>query len=396
MDSLAGRTGTPTPTRLECRCDEGFAQWLKDSGGSVAISTYQAGMVVLVGWDAQANDGAGGISVLPRRFDKPMGLAVDPGDHQRPLRLALATRHAVWSFADAAVLAAEYQENAPGRYDALFLPRVVHHTNDLFPHDLAFGRDGEVWIVNTRFSCLATLSDRHAFEPRWRPPFVSEIVPEDRCHLNGLAMENGRPRYVTALGETDTPGGWRPGKNGGGVVIDTATGMTVLRGLSMPHSPRIHDGRLELLNSGTGEYGFLDPVLGRFETIQALPGYLRGLCAVDHVALVGMCMVREQHLFGGLPIGQDWATLRCGVAVVDRTRGVTLGELTFTAGCQEIFEIRFLREIRRPNVLNLDRPEVLDAFPVPPPHPSFWIRPSKMIVEDSLARGNRGEHGGHS
>ncbi|ADV61468.1 hypothetical protein Isop_0878 [Isosphaera pallida ATCC 43644] len=380
---------TPPPTMLQCRCDEGFAAWLQESGGSVAVSTYQAGMVVMVGWDGKLNGGAGGVSILPRRFDKPMGMAVQCDGAGRAERIALATRRSLALLADSRLLAYEYQPGDIARFDGLFLMRVSWHTNDIFPHDLAFASDGQIWVVNTRFSCLATPSERHAFEPRWRPTFISDLVPEDRCHLNGLAMVEGRPRYVTALGETDTAGGWRPTKNGGGVVIDVRTGETVSRGYSMPHSPRWHDGRLELLNSGTGEYGFMDTDTGRFEPIAALPGYLRGLCAVGPHALVGMCMIREKHIFGGLPVSQRWPALKSGVAVVDRTTGRVLGELEFTSGCQEVFEVRFLPGVRHANILNLERPEAADAFPLPAPYGSYWLRPDKMIADDPLAQRNQ-------
>ena len=52
-----------------------------------------------------------------------------------------------------------------------------------------------------------------------RPPFISAYAAEDRCHLNGLAIVDGQPRYVTALGQSDTRGGWRAGKSNGGIVM---------------------------------------------------------------------------------------------------------------------------------------------------------------------------------
>jgi len=64
------------------------------------------------------------------------------------------------------------------------------------------------------------------------------VVPEDRCHLNGLAVVDGQPKYVTALGTTDTPGGWRERKADGGVLLDVESGETLIDNLSMPHSPR--------------------------------------------------------------------------------------------------------------------------------------------------------------
>src|SRR5262249_29478043 len=150
--------------------------------------------------------------------------------------------------------AAEGERNQEG-YDAVFVPQVAHYTADLDVHDLAYGADGRLVFGNTLFSCLAGASESHSFRPIWKPFFISRLAAEDRCHLNGLALKDGRPAYVTAVAETDLADGWRDNRVSGGVVIDVATGEIVCRALSMPHSPRLHDGRLWLLNSGTGEIG---------------------------------------------------------------------------------------------------------------------------------------------
>src|SRR5205823_2242709 len=163
-----------------------------------------------------------------------------------------------------------------GRHDACFLPRSSHVTGDVGVHELAWAGD-ELWVVNTRFSCLCTLHPDYSFVPRWRPPFVTALAAEDRCHLNGLALVDGKPRYATALGATDTAGGWRPEKPWGGVLMEIPAGRVVAHGLSMPHSPRWHDGRLWVLESGTGGVVRVDPSGGRRETVATLPGFTRGL-----------------------------------------------------------------------------------------------------------------------
>jgi uncharacterized protein (TIGR03032 family) len=353
----------PEDRVIRCVPSESFASWLAGVGGSLAITTYQANMVVLVGWDGSQ------VTVLPRAFLKPMGLAAQPG------RLALAIQHEVVLLGDAPALAHDYLEDQPGRYDALFLPRVAYYTNDLNVHDLAFGTD-ELWVVATRFSCLATLSVEHNFVPHWKPPFVSQLVPEDRCHLNGLAMRDGQPAFVTALGVSDEVGGWRPGKADGGVVIDVPTGEVVLGGLSMPHSPRLHQGRLYVLNSGAGELWQVDPQTGKHEVVCALPAYLRGLGFAGDHALVGMCQIREKHIFGGLPVQQQHQRLLCGVAVVDLRSGAVEATLEMTSGCTELFEVRLLPGLSRPTILNRQREAALQAFTAP--DFSYWLRPSNV------------------
>ena len=162
---------------------------------------------------------------------------------------------------------------------------------------------GELWAVNTRFSCLATFDGVHSFVPRWRPPFVSALSPDDRCHLNGLAVSGGRPLFVTAHGRTDDANGWREGKVGGGIVIDVPSGEVVLSGLSMPHSPRFVDGRLWLCDSGSGRVLVADPDTGAVETVAELPGFTRGLAFAGRVAFVGLSQVRE-HVIADLPAGR--------------------------------------------------------------------------------------------
>src|SRR5205823_7093080 len=139
-----------------------------------------------------------------------------------------------------------------------FLPRFCYVTGDIRGHEMAWVGD-ELWVVNTHFSCLSSLHPEYSFVPRWRPPFVTALTPDDRCHLNGLVAVDGRPKYVTALGETNVSNGWRPEKARGGILIDVPSGEVVARGLSMPHSPRVYAGQVWVLDSGTGQLQVVDP-----------------------------------------------------------------------------------------------------------------------------------------
>lgn len=332
--------------------------------GSLVVSTYQAGKLVLLGWDGRQ------VTALLRDVDKPLGLAVDGP------RIAAASRHQVLLFADAPLLAADFLPDAPGRYDALFLPRAAYYTGDLNTHDIAYGSDG-LWLVNTRFSCLAAISKDVSFAPRWKPPFIREIVPEDRCHLNGLAMRGGQPAFVTALGESDQVGGWRERKRDGGVVIDVASGEVVLRGLSMPHSPRWYDGALWLLNSGAGEFLVADLGAGRANLVCVLPGYLRGLAFLGPYAVLGLSKIREKHIFGDLPVAERFPKLLCGVAVVDLRTGRQVGFFEFTEGCEELYDVQFLHGARRPMLLTPDQEEARQAFTSP--RQSYWLRQQRPL-----------------
>ena len=350
---------------IQCVVDEGFAEWISRFPGTLAITTYQAGKLILVGWDGRQ------VAILPRNFDKPMGLAVAPASSASPTRIALATKFGVTVFADAPTLAGDLFQDKPGRYDALFLPRVNYHTCEVSTHDLAYAADG-LWLVNTRFSCLARLSEAFNFIPFWKPQFVSEIVPEDRCHLNGLCVVDGSPAYVTCLGETDAAEGWREKRATGGVIVDVQSGAILARGLSMPHSPRWRSNRLWFLNSGEGELCILDPATGQSTVVCDLPAYLRGLCLTDSFALVGLCQIREKHLFGGLPIRARCQNLKCGIAAIDLESGHQIGLLEFTSGCTELFDIGVIAGPRRAMVMNLEREESRQAIATA--GLSYWFR----------------------
>lgn len=346
---------TATPDPIACGVSGEFADWLAARDGSLVVTTYQANKVALIGFD-------GGVTALFRQLPRPMGLAVDGP------RMAVALNDQVCVFGDAPDLGRAYAEPgaeaAAGRYDAFYLPRLAYFTGPIDAHDLAFAGD-DLWLVNTRFSCLAQPGPGHSFVARWRPPFVTELAPEDRCHLNGLALVDGSPRYVTALAATDTAQGWRPVKAHGGVIVDVPASKVVLHTLSMPHSPRWHDGRLWFLNSGAGELCVADPPRPGYTVVAILPGFLRGLCFVDGFAVVGLSKLRPSGVLAGLPIQNRFPELMCGVAVVDVSDGRTVGVFEFTSGCSELYEVQWLPGRRRPMFLNSERLEKVQAFVTP-------------------------------
>jgi uncharacterized protein (TIGR03032 family) len=358
----------PMPSQgipFEARPDQGFIDWLVNrSGGALAFTTYQAGVLALFSWTGKQ------VSVFLRRFPKVMGLDADAD------RLLLATRNDLMVFGNSKVLANNFRE--PGRYDALYLPRASYHYPDISVHDCAFGKDG-IWFVNTRFSVLCHPSDTHTFEPVWRPPFVDDLAPEDRCHLNGLAMRDGEPAFVTALGRTNTAGGWRDNKVSGGIVLHVPCGDIVADGLAMPHSPRWHAGRLYVLNSGAGELLCINPDSGSRDIVCRLQGYLRGLSFAGQYAIVGLCQIREERVFGGMPVQEVYDKLLCGIAIVDLISGKQVGFLEIISGCTEIFDVRVLTGQQRPAVLNLEQPDINDAISVPGAY--YWLRPENEIKD---------------
>jgi uncharacterized protein (TIGR03032 family) len=368
---------TPQPEEASLRSvyTAGLPQIFAQLNISLAVSTYQAGKVILVrhdppippqargaGGNAHANGNgiSGTINTHFRTFHKPMGIAVQGN------KLAIGGQKTVWELHNMPALARKLEP--PGKHDACYLPRRIHITGDIDIHEMAFDADGELWLVNTRFGCLCTLDAAHSFHPRWRPPFVTAYAPEDRCHLNGLAVVNGRPKYVTALGETDTAGGWRANKASGGLLMDIESNEILLRGLSMPHSPRWFNNQLYLLESGQGSLAVVDREAAHHSlvTIAQLPGFTRGLDFYGPLAFIGLSQVRESATFSGLPLLERLGEERtCGVWVVHMETGQTLGFLRFESGVQEIFAVQVLPNTRFPELLEWDDERLSHSYVLP-------------------------------
>lgn len=316
---------------------QNFPALLNQVGGSLVVSTYQAGKLIVIRSEGEA------LNTHFRVFKKPMGLAVAPS------RLAIGSGSQIWITHNVPATAAKLKP--AGRHDACYIPRSIHTTGDIDIHEMGFGQS-DLWFVNTRFSCLCTLDLDHSFVPRWRPPFVSAYAPEDRCHLNGLGMVNGQPKYVTALGQTDTPRGWRQNKANGGLLMDIDDNRIVSAGLSMPHSPRWYRDQLWVLESGRGSLSKVDIETGTVTSVATLPGFTRGLTFAGPLAFVGLSQVRETATFSGIPITEQLTERTCGVWVINIETSETVAFLKFEEAVQEIFSVELLSGVRFPEVIN--------------------------------------------
>src|SRR5690606_4316994 len=344
---LVGKHGeaaaeTPPPRaakpamNVEKTCSRGLANWLAGKNVSLAISSYQSGRIYLVGTDRE-----GRVSFFERVFERAMGIV---GNAQR---IYLGGLYQLWRFEN--VL--RPNEVIHGRFDKCYVPRNAQTIGDLDIHELGIRSNGKVVFVNTKYSCLAELSQTHSFKAIWKPDFISKLAPEDRCHLNGLAMVDGKPRYVTAVCRSDAVDGWRDRRRDGGVVIDVETDEVVCEGLSMPHSPRWHNGKLWLLNAGTGYLGWVDFEKKAFVPHAFVPGFARGLSIIGNVAAVGLSKPRNQR-FEGLQLDEElkkrdvepW----CGVQIISLTNGDVTNWIRFEGDISEIFDISFLPNVRNP------------------------------------------------
>ncbi len=339
---------------------------------ALMISTYQAGKVIMLGIGPQ------GLTQLPRNFNKPMGLAVAGN------RMAVATRDEVVVLVNDNKLTTGYPPS-PGKYDSLFAPRAVYFSGEVDIHDMAWVEE-TLWAVNTRFSCLCHIDHNYSFAPQWQPPFVTDLTDEDRCHLNGLAMVDGQPRYVTALGESNTPKGWRERKTSGGILMHVPTGEILLRDLAMPHSPRVYDGHLFLLNSARGELLLADLDKGTTQVLMRAPGFLRGMTRLGDYLFIGMSKLRPGRALGDIPLAQQ--DLFSGVAVFHLPSGRMAGNIRYLNSCEEIYDVQILQGLRQPGILGFESPLYRSALSTP--QYGFWGQPDPNANEPQPGGWGRG------
>lgn len=332
--------------KFEISVSRQLTSWMHDEKVSFGLSTYQIGKLMLLGCNPEK-----GLSVFERTFGRCMGMVrSDDGFY-------LSSLYQIWKFQNS-LQTGELHRG----YDKVYVPQVGNTTGDLDVHDLGITADGQLVFVNTLFGCLATLSDTHSFKPIWKPPFISRLAAEDRCHLNGLAMQNGEPAFVTIVGQSDVLDGWRQHRVGGGIVMDVRTNEVVAEGLSMPHSPRWHNDRLWVLNSGTGEFGYVDTKQKRFEPITFCTGYLRGLSFHGNYAIVGLSKLRHSKTFSGLPLESKLkeknAEAKCGVQVIDLRNGDIVHWLTFDGLIDELYDVITLPNVQRSMALGFVSDEI--------------------------------------
>lgn len=328
---------------------------------TIAITTYQAGKLVLI---SPVNDER--LVQLPRTYPRAMALGV----HDRSL--AVATVGSVELLARDERLAPAYprQQNT---YDTIYLPRTSYHTGRIDCHGLEWGNAG-LWAVNTRFSALCTLSEEYGFVPRWKPKWVTELLPQDRCHLNGVAMESGEPRYVTCLNTGNEYESWKKTIPDGGVVVDVTTEEIVSTDLPMPHSPRLINGTLYVLLSSTGELATIDLSNGTHRTVVSFGGFVRGMAHHRDHLFIAMSKIRKNSSsFRKLAIADS--STKAGIAVVHQPTGTLVGRITYEQSVDEIFDVAVLPGLRRPGIVSTDTAVHRHAFSFP--EGAMWVVPKK-------------------
>jgi uncharacterized protein (TIGR03032 family) len=329
----------PNLPPFTCACTPEVAKLLNDLGISIAITTYQAGKLIFLSGSKEGTS-----RQLPRDFIKPMGLVIDDK------KMALAVKNELVVFADAKELAIGYPKK-PGFYDSFFVPRAIYNTGEVDIHDIAWDSNGRLCAVNTLFSCIAYINDSYSFEPLWAPPFIHQLASEDFCHLNGMAMVNGSPKYVSMFANTSTPKGWRENVLNGGLIMDIETNTIVVDGLAMPHSPRWFNQELYCLLSATGELIKIDIGNHRYSVVTKHNGFVRGLAQHGDYLFVGLSKYRKSSSENrALPIMQN--EIECGIDVVHLPSATIVGSIRYLSSVEEIYDVQILQHSLRPGILN--------------------------------------------
>lgn len=333
--------------KLEVSTSRQFQNWLHGEKASLIFSTYQVGKVFALGSNTD-----GSLHVTERTFNRCMGLGVSSDANT----FWMSSLFQLWRFENS-LAGGKYQD-----YDKVYLPQAAYTTGDIDIHDIMLDETGRPIFVNTLFSCLATISESHSFKPVWTPPFISRLAPEDRCHLNGLAEKDGKPAYVTIVGTSDASDGWREHRSNGGIVMDVETNEIVCEGLSMPHSPRWYNGKLYLLEAGSGYFGYVDFEKKKFERVTFCPGFLRGLDFVGNYAMAGLSSVRKNKTFSGLELDENLkkanTQARAGIQIINLDTGAAEHWVRLEGIIEELYDIRALRNVTRPLLIGTQKDEI--------------------------------------
>lgn len=265
-------------------------------------------------------------------------------------KIAIAAKDEIIVFANSKELAKHYPKS-PNKYDALYMPRVSYHTGPLDIHDLSFGKNDQLFAVNTLFSCLIAVDSDYNFSPYWKPAFIDKLVSEDRCHLNGMAMKDGLPKYATAFNQGNTHQSWREKVTETGVIFDIDSDEVIATGLAMPHSPRIFNNELYVLLSATGELVKVDVKTGKYENVIKTDGFVRGMSLYKDYLFIGLSKLRKNSsTFGKLSFAEK--ANQSGVLIVHLPTASIAGKISYETSVDEIYDVHILGDKIRPNIMN--------------------------------------------
>ncbi|MFI5204387.1 MAG: TIGR03032 family protein [Flavobacteriales bacterium] len=350
----------PATAPFSCTYSPNVPELLLRLNCSLVISTYQAGKLIFL---SPKNEDS--LIQLPRTFNKPMGIALSEEGN----KMAVACKEEIVVFKNPPQLAVHYPKS-PNTYDSLYFPRNTFHTGALDIHDLNWCSN-TLYAVNTLFSCVVSINDDYNFTPYWTPSFITELVSEDRCHLNGMATENHLPKYVSAFGKGNTFQSWREKITTSGLIIDVTTNEIITENLAMPHSPRLFNNELYVLLSATGELIKINRANGSKETVVKLSGFVRGMDFHKDFLFIGLSKLRKNSsTFAHLKIAEK--SNYAGIAIIHLPTASLCGEIRYHTSVDEIYDVQVLPDKIRPNILNTT--DTFHTLGVSAPGHTYWAR----------------------
>lgn len=348
--------GDSSPEELEKDYDfsssstDSFLEFLKLLNISLAVTSYDCQRLIVLRHHQNKLD----THLVP--VARPRGLAIHGN------KLTVATYTEIINYYRQDSLPAEQLESIELEADALFLPRNSHITGEINAHDIAWG-EGGLWLVNSRFSCLCTLQPDLSFKPRWWPMFLDGPTGDGAGHVNCMAMENGKPTYVTCFGAFTQDRSWREAETlDTGLLIDVQHNKVVLDGLYLPHSPKIYNGKVYLCNSGEGTVMSYDPATGSVETLLELQGFTRALTFFQGYMIVCCSRFRKSERVAKLPLEQKYDDSHAGIYVVDMEDMSIVAYCRFDGDVSQLYDVVVIENAVQPVVLGLQDPRVTNLF----------------------------------
>lgn len=334
--------------RFDLHFDASFLNFLSSENISLAFSTYEGGKLMIVG------PGNTEPVITERDFPRCMALHVDNDQN-------------IWLTSDIYIFQLENGLNDGQIYengwDRLYMPRNAHLTGGVDIHEITVANDGFMYGVITGHNCVARINhnDKGCFSPYWKPPFINNIITADRCHLNGICLEDGALAYATMVAKTREANEWKQHRNSGGIIMDMRNNEIVASDLCMPHTPRIYEGDLWFLEAGKGYLCRCDQKTGEVERVLWRPGFLRGLHFYKNFAFICSSAPRDET-FDGLPLDEELgkrnADPRCAVDIIDMTSGELACSAHITGFVREIYDVAILQGCRQPLLHGLTSEEI--------------------------------------
>ncbi len=303
-----------------------------------------------------------------------MGIAVSDDGNQ----IAIASKSEIGIFGSNSALANSFPEKT-NHYSHLYIPQCKFNTGIVDTHEITWTDQG-LLFTNTLFSCLSRMSYHYHFEEAWRPSFISELAPEDRCHLNGIALRDGKPKYATMFAKTDENKGWRKLPFDSGLLMDIESGEILLDKLALPHSPVYFDNKIYFLQSATGDVMYYDLKTKQAVKLNNFKSFVRGMEVLDKYIFLGMSKIRpDSQFFSELPVTAEEST--CAIRVLNRETGKEVAGLTYTDKIEEIFAVKIARGVKCPGLLT-ERDELYDKCLSIPDGQNYWLK--NILIEKPI------------